>query len=193
MLLLLLHFGIGSLISQQLLLIYFLDQHLLVWCNVLLGIGVVIGRIGLFLILNLTNLLIATLVAFMRNHILRRGLKYVLLDQSGRVLNFVNRAYSLCTLRRPPRALGWRIHLFLGELLVQFRKLLWAFGLPAVLKIAVVLVDCFDFPRLTLSCIPNILVLNLLILKILKRLRVPMQLKLVVLETLSIKIMLQIV
>lgn len=72
------------------LLIYFLDQHLLVWCNVLLGIGVVIGRIGLFLILNLTNLLIASLVAFMRNHILRRGLNYVLLDQSGRVLNFVN-------------------------------------------------------------------------------------------------------
>lgn len=62
-----------------------------------------------------------------------------------------------------------------------------------MLKIAVVLVDCFDFPRLTLSCIPHILVLDLLILKILERLRVPMQLKLVILETLSVKIMLQII
>lgn len=159
----------------------------------LLWIGIVLRRIWLFLILYLMHLLIAILVTFMRDHVLRWRVNNILFDHIWLVLNIVNGAYPLSTLWGSPRTFGRWVHLFLRVLLVKLAKLLRAFRVPAVLEVAVILVNSLYFPWFTLSCISHILVLDLLVLKILKRLRVPMQFKLVVLKALSIKIVLQVI
>jgi hypothetical protein len=59
-----------------------------------------------------------------------------------------------------------------------------------MLKVIVVLVDSFKFPGFILSWVSQVLFFNLLFLEIVNGLRIPMQLKLVILKAIFIVIVL---
>ena len=130
----------------------------------------------------------------MRDHILRRWMchsTHLLL--SLLILRAFNSSHALSTFRWASRAFHWRLALFLRVLRIISFVLLRSFGLATVLKITIILVDCFYFPRAVLACIFHIVILDLLLLEILNRLRIAVQLKLVNLQAIAIKIVLQIV
>jgi hypothetical protein len=161
--------GTSLFVALQLFFVYFLDKHLLIGCHMLLRIRIILRGIGLLLAQLLQIALATALITFVRDHVLWGGMhhtSHLLILLILRIC--LNGTQTIGTLWWSSWTFEWRLAFLLWVLRIICLKFLGAFGLAAMLKVAIILIiQRLQFPGSVLSSISNILIFYMWLLKVL--------------------------